>query len=127
MVQDSRLIDRNTENKLFLGDRPMPVSGGLRMCAGASAIELFSTTQKSIISVSTSEAEYSAMADGLKETIFLRYCLNFHSSGQGRGAVFFTKPLHQGLFCAGSVLALRWLCLFHLKEGGDSRNATRPL
>ena len=51
------------------------VSGGVVMCAG-SYVSFFSRTQKSV-TLSSTEAEYVAMAEGLKEAIFLRYIWNF--------------------------------------------------
>ena len=51
------------------------VSGGVVMCAGGCA-SFFSRTQMSVI-LSSTEAEYVAMAEGLKEAIFLRYIWNF--------------------------------------------------
>ena len=47
------------------------VSGAIMMCAGACVMYL-STTQKSV-TLSSTEAEYVAMSDGMKEAIFLRY------------------------------------------------------
>ena len=46
------------------------VSGGVVMCAGA-CVSLFSRTQKSV-TLSSTEAEYVAVAYGFKEAIFLR-------------------------------------------------------
>jgi len=51
------------------------VSGGVVMCAGA-CVSFFSRTQKSV-TLSSTEAEYVAMAEGFKETIFLRYVWSF--------------------------------------------------
>ena len=51
------------------------VSGGVVMCAG-SCVSFFSRTQKSV-TLSSTEAEYAAMADGMKEAIFLRYLWSF--------------------------------------------------
>ena len=45
-----------------------PVSGSVVMCAGA-CVSFFSRTQKSVTLFST-EAEYVAMAAGIKETTF---------------------------------------------------------
>ena len=64
---DSNFASRNT-NRRF-------VSGGVVMCAGA-CVSFFSRTQKSITLPST-EAEYVAMAAGIKETIFVRYIWSF--------------------------------------------------
>ena len=47
------------------------VSGGVVMCAGA-CVSFFSRTQKSV-TLSSTEAEYVAMAERFKEAIFLRY------------------------------------------------------
>ena len=51
------------------------VSGGVVMCAGA-CVAFFSRTQRSV-TLSSTEAEYVAMAEGFKETIFLRYIWSF--------------------------------------------------
>ena len=45
-----------------------PVSGGATMCAGA-CVCWFSRTQK-CVTLSTTEAEYVALADTIKETMF---------------------------------------------------------
>ena len=47
------------------------VSGGAVMCAGAS-VSWFSRTQK-CVTLSTTEAEYVALADTIKEAMFSRY------------------------------------------------------
>ena len=51
------------------------VSGGLMMCGGA-CVSLFSTTQKRV-TISTTEAEYVALADVMKEVLFLRQVWRF--------------------------------------------------
>ena len=51
------------------------VSGGVVMCGGG-CVSFYSRTQKSVTLCST-EAEYVAMAEGLKEVICLRYIWNF--------------------------------------------------
>ena len=51
------------------------VFGGVVMCAGA-CVSFFSRTQKSV-TLSSTEAEYVALAGGIKETIFLRYIWSF--------------------------------------------------
>lgn len=51
------------------------VSGAVVMCAGG-AVSFLSRTQKSV-TLSSCEAEYVAMVDGLKEAIFLRYLWAF--------------------------------------------------
>ena len=51
------------------------VSGGVVMCAGA-CVCWFSRTQK-CVTLSTTEAEYVALADTIKEAIFLRYVWSF--------------------------------------------------
>ena len=51
------------------------VSGGVGMCAGA-CVSFFSRTQKSV-TLSSTEAEYVAMAEGFKEAIFLWYIWSF--------------------------------------------------
>ena len=57
---------------------PRSVSGGVVMCAGASVSFFFSRTQKSV-ALSFTEAEYVALAAGIKETFFffLRYIWSF--------------------------------------------------
>ena len=59
------------------------VKGSAVMCAGA-CVSCFSGTQKSV-TVSSTEAEYVAMADGLKEAIFLRYLWSFIFPGRDVG------------------------------------------
>ena len=59
------------------------VSGSVVMCAGACG-SFFSRTQKSV-TLSPTEAEYIAMADGLKEAIFLRYIWSFIVSDRDVG------------------------------------------
>ena len=51
------------------------VSGGVIMCGGASVC-CFSRTQKCVI-LSTSEAEYVALGDAVKELLFLRQIWRF--------------------------------------------------
>ena len=51
------------------------VSGGLMMCGGA-CVSWFSTTQK-CVTLSTTEAEYVALADVMKEVLFLRQVYRF--------------------------------------------------
>ena len=51
------------------------VSGGVVMCAGACVL-FYSRTQK-CTTLSTTEAEYVAMATGIRETIFMRYVWSF--------------------------------------------------
>ena len=51
------------------------VSGGLIMCGGG-CVSWFSRTQK-CVTLSTSEAEYVAMTDTLKEVLFLRHVWEF--------------------------------------------------
>lgn len=51
------------------------VSGGVIMCAGA-CVSFYSRTQKSV-TLSSTEAEYVAMATGFRETIFMRYLWSF--------------------------------------------------
>ena len=64
---DSDYASRATDRKF--------ISGGVVMCAGG-CVSFFSRTQKSV-TLSSTEAEYVAMAEGLKEAIFLRYIWNF--------------------------------------------------
>ena len=51
------------------------ISGGVVMCAGA-CVSFFSRTQKRV-TLSSTGAEYVAMAEGFKEAIFLRYIWSF--------------------------------------------------
>ena len=60
------------------------VSGGVMMWAGG-CVSFFSRTQKSV-TLSSTEAEYVAMAKGLKETILLRYIWNFIFPDGGVGS-----------------------------------------
>ena len=64
---DSDFASRDTNRR--------SVSGGVVMCAGA-CVPFFSRTQKSVI-LSSTEAEYVALAAGIKETIFLWYIWSF--------------------------------------------------
>ena len=67
MYVDSDYASRATDMK--------SVSGGVVKCAGG-CVSFFSRTQKSVTLFST-EAEYVAMGEGLKEAVFLRYMWNF--------------------------------------------------
>ena len=60
------------------------VSGGAIMCAGACVFS-FSRTQK-CVTLSTTEAEYVALADTVKEAMFLRYVWKFIFRGLVRCA-----------------------------------------
>ena len=51
------------------------VSGGVVMCAGA-CVQYFSRTQRTV-ALSSTEAEYVALAEAFKEAIFLRYVWSF--------------------------------------------------
>ena len=51
------------------------LSGGLTMCGGASVC-WFSRIQK-CVTLSTSEAEYVALGDAVKKSLFLRHILSF--------------------------------------------------
>ena len=64
---DSDFASRDTNRR--------SVSGGVVMCSGA-CVSFFSRTQKSV-TLSSTEAEYVAMAAGIEETIFLRYIWSF--------------------------------------------------
>ena len=57
------------------------VSGGVIMCGGA-CVYWFSKTQK-CVTLSTSEAEYVALGDVVKELLFLRQVWRFMSPGKG--------------------------------------------
>ena len=61
------------------------VSGEAVVCAGASAC-WFSKTQK-CATVSTTEAEYVALADTIKEAMFLKYVRCFIFPGLGEACV----------------------------------------
>ena len=61
------------------------VSGGAVMCAGA-CVCWFSRTQK-CVTLSTTEAEYVALADTIKEVIFLRYVWSFILPGLGSACI----------------------------------------
>ena len=56
------------------------VSGGANMCAGA-CVCWFSRTQK-YVTLSTSEAEYVALGDAVKELLFLRQVWHFMIPGK---------------------------------------------
>ena len=58
------------------------VSGGAIMCGGA-CVYWFSRTQKCVTLLSTSEAEYVAHGDAVKELLFLRQVWHFMSPGKG--------------------------------------------
>ena len=66
-------------------DRPS-VSGAVVMFAGA-CVTYLCRTQKSV-ALSSMEAEYVAMADGMKEAIFLRYLWSFIFPNQDVGCTF---------------------------------------
>ena len=61
------------------------VSGGVIMCAGA-CVCWFSRTQK-CDTLSTTEAEYAALADTIKEAMFLRYLRDIIFSGFGTSCI----------------------------------------
>ena len=61
------------------------VSGGAVMCAGA-CVCWFSRTLK-CVTLSTTEAEYVAPADTIKQVIFLRYVWRFISPGLGSACI----------------------------------------
>ena len=61
------------------------VSGGVVMCAEA-CVCLFSRTQK-CVTLSTTEAEYVALADTIKEVIFLGYVWSFILIGLGSACI----------------------------------------
>ena len=64
---DSDFVSKTTDRR--------PVSGAVVMFAGACVVYLC-RTQKSV-ALSSMEAEYVAMADGMREAIFLRYLWSF--------------------------------------------------
>ena len=47
------------------------VSGGVVMCAGARVLFFFSSRTQKSVTLSSTEAEYVALAAGIKETIFI--------------------------------------------------------
>ena len=61
------------------------VSGGAVMCAGA-CVCWFSRIQQ-CVTLSTTEAEHVALADTIKEVIFLRYVWRFISPGLGSACI----------------------------------------
>ena len=61
------------------------VSGGAVMCAGA-CVCWFSRTQK-CVTLSTTIAEYVALADTIKEVIFLQYVWSFTLPGLGSACI----------------------------------------
>ena len=71
---DSDVASRDTNRR--------SVSGGVVMCAEACAL-FFSSTQKSV-TLSSTEAEYVALAAGIKEMFFFTVCLEFYLSGPRR-------------------------------------------
>ena len=64
------------------------VSGGAIMCGGA-CVCWFSRTQK-CVTLSTSEAEYVAHGDAVKELLFLRQVWHFMSPGKYKGMPCFS-------------------------------------
>lgn len=76
------------------------VSGGIVMCAGA-AVSFLSRTQKSV-TLSSCEAEYVAMADGLKEAIFLRYLWSFIFPGRRVGCTVVNEDNMGALYLANN-------------------------
>ena len=58
------------------------VSGGVVMCGSASCVCWFSRTKK-CVTLSTSEAEYVALVDAVKELLFLRQVWRFMLLGKG--------------------------------------------
>ena len=71
---DSNFASRDTNRR--------SVSGGVVRCAGA-CVSFFSRTQKKV-TFSSTEAEYVAMAAGIKETIFFAVYVKFYISGPRR-------------------------------------------
>ena len=65
------------------------VSGGAIMCAGA-CVCWFSRTQK-CVTLSTTEAEYVALADTIKEAMFVRYVWSFIFRALGTRAIRFSR------------------------------------
>ena len=61
------------------------VSGGAVLC-GNSPVAWFSRTQK-CVTLSTTEAEYVAMGDGVKEALFIRGIIEFLSPGKELGSI----------------------------------------
>ena len=77
-----------------------PISGA-SVCGGGTLVSWFSRTKK-CVTLSTTEAEYVAMADGVQETLYVRGMLVFFMPSLGspsigvfkynNGAIDFTKP-----------------------------------
>ena len=67
MFADADYVSKATDRR--------SVSGGVIMCGGAS-VPWFSKTQK-CVTLSTSEAEYVALGDAVKELLFLRQIWRF--------------------------------------------------
>ena len=65
------------------------VSGGAIMCAGA-CVCWFSRTQK-CVTLSTTEAEYVALADTIKEAMFMRCVWSFIFRALGRREIRFSR------------------------------------
>ena len=72
---DSDFASRDTNRR--------SVSGDVVMCAGACVSFFFSRTQKSV-ALSSTEAEYVALAAGIKETIFFTVYLELYLPGPRR-------------------------------------------
>ena len=64
----------------------MPVSRGLVMCGGA-CVAWFSRTQK-CVTLSTTQAEYVALADVMKEVLFLRQVWRFTLADVGMPCIY---------------------------------------
>ena len=75
---DSEFASRDTNRR--------SVSGSVVMCAGA-CVSFFSRTQKKF-TLSSTEAEYDALAAGIKETIFFTAYLEFYLPGPRRWVHF---------------------------------------
>ena len=84
---DSDFASRDTDRR--------SLSGGVVMCAGA-CVSFFSRAQKSV-TLSSTEAEYVALAVGIKETIFFTVYLEFYLPGSRRW-VYFSQGIMWGRF-----------------------------
>ena len=85
------------------------VSGGAIMCAGA-CVCWFSRTKK-CVTLSTTEAEYEALADTIKEAMFMRYVWSFIFPGFGEVCVtVFDLELYLS-FISNDNAVFPWLIL----------------
>ena len=55
---------------------------GVAVCCGGTLVPWFSRTQK-CVTLSTTEAEYVAMADGVKEALYVKRSVDFSDAQSG--------------------------------------------